>query len=513
MTKSGNKGFESVNDFEIDIVKIYDSFVKQIDDLRSNVSLTDKNNQKIIEAALSSKEGLDTLNSKLDSKSEPQESRAHTFYRLIGFPVISNSNEIYNPGFDVNGDLKAKLNIASKPYKDLSNLSVKREEYYNTSIASIFSINKSIDAAVLSLSSSYFVRRFSDCIRKTTGPLDGKSTNQSYSVILKDSNNIDLLTYTDSNGTVPKKIEKTKFHYMKPFFVDPRIELSTQPSFKKVCVPFLNKDDTKFKNDLYLKRPFIEKVIRDRFTVTDQNKLIGSYGKAVSDYIKSNKSIQDIELIKTVTSGDYTGTSDQAVFKKNLELISVMIGELVAAQKEIEQTQSQFHWVPYPTTSGPEYGSTTAPLFVNDPNNLNSFADETLIKLSSKEAIDDYINSILPGQDVDQSDFIFQSFSSMFKGDDSSAIRSKVQQEIANLGALRNEYCTNANTALKIIEIIMGEFSGLGFCDIIAVTAALYIMKKDLLLGFLDNAAFDRVKNINKPIISSQKLKIGLSRC
>jgi hypothetical protein len=51
-----------------------------------------------------------------------------------------------------------------------------------------------------------------------------------------------------------------------------------------------------------------------------------------------------------------------------------------------------------------------------------------------------------------------------------------------------------------MIEIIMGEFSGLGLCDILAIVASLYIIPADKLLGFLDEDAFDRMKSaLNLP--------------
>jgi hypothetical protein len=50
-----------------------------------------------------------------------------------------------------------------------------------------------------------------------------------------------------------------------------------------------------------------------------------------------------------------------------------------------------------------------------------------------------------------------------------------------------------ANTALQTVEIIMGEWSGLGLCDIIAVMGALYIMPQGSLLGFLDDDAYERM--------------------
>ena len=58
----------------------------------------------------------------------------------------------------------------------------------------------------------------------------------------------------------------------------------------------------------------------------------------------------------------------------------------------------------------------------------------------------------------------------------------------------RNNTMKKAGDALQTIEMIMGEFSGLGLCDILAIIASLHIMPIEDLLGFLDKDAFDRMK-------------------
>jgi hypothetical protein len=55
-----------------------------------------------------------------------------------------------------------------------------------------------------------------------------------------------------------------------------------------------------------------------------------------------------------------------------------------------------------------------------------------------------------------------------------------------------------AGEALQIIEMILGEFSGLGLCDMLAIEASLYLISKESLLGFLDEDAFLRMKSVLK---------------
>jgi hypothetical protein len=63
------------------------------------------------------------------------------------------------------------------------------------------------------------------------------------------------------------------------------------------------------------------------------------------------------------------------------------------------------------------------------------------------------------------------------------------------------EYClNNAGQALRTIEIITGEFSGLGLIDIMIIIAGLYLMNANNLLGFLDNDAYKRARSFIKSL-------------
>ena len=71
-----------------------------------------------------------------------------------------------------------------------------------------------------------------------------------------------------------------------------------------------------------------------------------------------------------------------------------------------------------------------------------------------------------------------------------------IQREILStktgntLNNKRNQLLAKASNALQIVEMIMGEFSGLGLCDIVAVVGALYTMPLASLVGFLDTDSY-----------------------
>jgi hypothetical protein len=84
---------------------------------------------------------------------------------------------------------------------------------------------------------------------------------------------------------------------------------------------------------------------------------------------------------------------------------------------------------------------------------------------------------------------------STFSPDSSSSLGNISQDTLTKLNLSRGKYLTKANTALQTTEIILGEFSGLGLADIVAVMGALWVMPQESLLGFLDPDALARMND------------------
>ena len=140
--------------FKFDAVKSFTENIKNIDRLRSNINI-DNNKDELhnnLKDFISGKIGTAVLS----PETTPQESRCHTFYRVVGFPIISKNNGIYNPGYDaVTGEKKItpdkKATIAADPLDGFFALSEERERYVNKFLK-LFSNNKFIDANVTALS-------------------------------------------------------------------------------------------------------------------------------------------------------------------------------------------------------------------------------------------------------------------------------------------------------------------------------------------------------------------------
>jgi hypothetical protein len=202
-----------------------------------------------------------------------QESRCHTFYRILGLPVIATNYTFYNPGLDVvmqpgvtrTIDLPYKIAVASNVGKDFESLSQAREQW-PASTSTIFSVPASVEAGVLALTSGsvaanggVILRPFSTFfVDANQNPFDFNAGDQAYTITSQtslvggqpyqfiyfpDVNGNNLLTDNTANNSVFFKHS----HIIAPFMVDPRIDFSiwanqsatSQGLSKRVAVPFV----------------------------------------------------------------------------------------------------------------------------------------------------------------------------------------------------------------------------------------------------------------------------------
>jgi len=499
--------FLDEQNFDIDLDKLYSDFIQEIDNNRSIVNTSNQGNQSFLK--ILKKETITSLAKLVKVETTPQESRCHAFFRLVGFPVISKDLRFYNPGFDIIKDanrkisLDTKIDIANNTFDGFFNLSFKRESYVN-SILQTFSQNNGITATALALSSGAQIRNFSDSI-KNLDPFDMVPTNQSYTANFKgqigNNDSVKLTEYKDENGNVPNssQLNQIRFHIIKPFIVDPKIDFTVAPSSKRIAVPFaINKSNLLVAENTFVKRPLIEKVIRDRFYVNNQSN-VGS-AESIKNYILSIPSVKDESLIKQMTSDVYN-ISEQQQFKKYINIIRAMCKKLVESQLIIQKVQSLYYWAPITSSVGPEGGSSVRDVIIsnNFPLDYLTNFDKSLINNILKQTSNQINIQAANVEGIpDVGGFAFDSFKNTFDNQTSDSLGDVITDTVTKSLNNRKQYMNNANNALKTIEIIMGEFSGLGLCDIIAVMGALYIMPKEDLLGFLDVDSFARMtKTVN----------------
>lgn len=505
--------FQSTQNFNVDIDAIYSDFIQEIDANRSVVN---------IQVGQSALNVLDVttvagLSKFLKIENSPQESRVHCFYRLIGFPIIDNNFIYYNPGLDTTDDkdkqmtLSVKIGIANNPLPGFRAISSQRENYLN-SILSVFAVRPAtITATALALTSSTKIRSFTVPITKSDDPFDFSSANQSYSAdifnfksTIGQNDQALLLDYQDENGVKPdpSKLKNTRFHFIKPFIVDARIDFSCNPANRKVAVPFVpTKANLLVGENTFVKRPLIEKVIRERFATQDQFSTVGTAGQAFVDYIKSVPAVKNEGIIQQMASGDIYKIGDQLQFKKYFDMIRAMVDKLVKAQLDVQKIQSLYYWLPLPSSIGPENGSDVKGIVISqtlpdgDNNSFITDRDRAIIDATLTQAANQFNIQTADTQGTpDVGGFSFDFFQS-FDKETSDAYGDNTTKQLNSLNKIRTQLMKTANNSLRTIEIIMGEFSGLGLCDIIAVMGALYLMPQTSLVGFLDPDAYTRAVN------------------
>ena len=494
--------------FNIDINKIYSDFIQEIDGNRSisnlNVFVTGANSAFNITT-------LAGLNKKLKIEATVQESRAHCFYRLIGFPVVDqNAANYYNPGLDTAnpGNLQNKITIANNQSPQFLTLSLLRENYENGILSGFNVTPPTLTSSALSLTSSTSTRSFSVPVTNINA-FDYTVADQQYTASLNSIvgyNQVLLTTYTDDTGTIPntvvvggKEIFATgnRYHFIKPFQVDPRIDFTINPAERRVGVPFVNnKKNLLIAENTYVKRPLIEKVIRDRYTST-QDAVVSTSQQQLIDYVLNVPTVKNDTLIQQMVTNIYKqgATGPIVQFEKFLFIIQAMCKALVDAQLLIQKIQSIYYWLPLPSTIGPEGGSDVDPPIIstNLPSYLITTADQSIIDLSLTQFANTFDTQTATLNGVpDMGGFAFDAFDLTFNNDTSTSLGDNVGQELATLLKKRSSRLALANTALQTIEIIMGEWSGLGLCDIVAVMGSLYVMDDQALVGFLDSDAQQR---------------------
>lgn len=526
--------FSDTQTFKIDIDKIYTTMIQEIDKIRSNVSMANNPQLKaIISSTNSTNPSQKSLLSQVSTDiNNSQESRCHAFFRLLGLPVYEPNGTFYSPGINRESDKNANFNkykklVASGIPKDLYSLMDNREISINNYLQ-IFSV-QDINASVLTLSSSR-VRKFSIIPTSNSGdPFNSDQSAQSYT--FDETTNINgnnfLTDYQDINNNKPSGkvlgFLQKRSHIIAPFMVDPRVELTVNPPYagsptnnntaicKIIGAPFaLDKSQLLFTENIYAVRPIIETICLSRLTNASPESALSQRFQDILDYIKNTDVVKDSELLNKAVENP-TQTKEDQVFVKYINIIRAMIDKLVDSINTIIEVESNYHWVPIPDKKGPEFGSATQGIIIGD--DLNSDKDNKIIESIINNEIDQINSQSTQTIQPDLGNFVdFEKKQPSPDDQTTDAMGNRNQNELDDMTNKRNEKTDAANNAIREIEIIMGEFSGLGLCDIIAVYLALWIIDKDTLVGMIDNESFNRLAqfpNLQSSAVKARKENNG----
>jgi len=501
--------------FSLNIDKLYSDWIVKIDKIRSFNSsiqiLTNEKKSKKVEYSCVGKLSATEL--------KIQESRCHAFYRMIGLPVVSrNGASFYNPGFDNIPDSKKtikkwmKKEIYTNPLDGFNDLCKKRAQDLQ-GIADVFAqVPVSIDASVLALSSggTKKLRSFSAPLEKVT---DGITVvkDQSYDVdyFAKVGDlEVSLTKFKDSGNNPPKNIGylTKRSHYIAPFIVNGLIDESVVPQSRLVAVPFVPDEKNLQVNAVdKVERPVLEKIIRDRLQNTTQEDA-GTNVQKIENYVNQFSLLKDDELINYFKSSSIFKRTTAEKVTNNINAIRALINELVQAEKLINDAQRFYYWVPAPSTSGPEGGSTVQKVFAfkvedvtQEEQSIETVAradeNEQLHTDRDREIIASFFKGEISNPNIEAaSQLNFPVPTTDFGATTTEGMGNNNKKNNLSLAEKRNKILSIANNALKTVEIIMGEFGGLGLCDIIVIISALNVLEEKYLLGLLDVDAFERMK-------------------
>lgn len=468
-----------------------------------------------------------------------QESRCHAFYRIIGLPVVATDKTFYNPGLDVikqvdssgkpitrKVTLTDKIDIAKKVGMPFENISQARENYA-ANIAQVFANGESIEAGVMSLTSGTFgdkssinIRKFAVPFIKNTAvdPFDFTINDQTYPITtqssLVGSKPIPLNTFQDANGnSLTSNQDNTNLffnhqHIIVPFMVDPRIDFSVWSNDSKIssgvsrriAVPFVpNASFLKSGSYSNAARPLIEKVITDRMSQYNNSIDAGTLGVQYIQYVQNIKSIQTDTLggtsVSSIFSNSAFKTSQQAAFVQYVFNIQAMMYKLKEVLKIVHGVQGKYYFLPIPSITGPDGGGSIRSVPLNQnfsaslitPNDLNIILNQLQVFFANLNTGVTQANAV-----PDRGSYAFGGFQMTFDSNTSQSLGNYSANTMTTLSNQRDAEINKALDALQVIEMIMGEFSGLGLCDIMAIVGALYVMPLASVIGFLDDDAYAR---------------------
>ena len=483
--------FDDADILTPDINQLYSNYITEIDSYRSRFNAI---NSILSESISSDKIDLLFANSNTITN-DFQESRISAFYRTIGFPVVDKNFQFYNPGFnpEINKNqilFNSQIKIANSYDPALRKLTDQRELYVNNS-SNIFSNQDQTSIAYAM--ASFYVRSFDNQFKDGISAL---AVDKQVQQVAPRANILQF--FSDLNLNITQSAISSSTHILKPFIVDARVELTVIPSKNRICAPFASdKSQTELvsgSSSVQLKRPYIEKVISTRFNTQNVSANNGksSYIQNILNFIEEDNSVIDQNLLTALSTDlNSINSNDVITFSKYIQISRSLINTLVDSILTINKVRTEINWQPIPNVKGPEYGNTLKDVDLND-RVRNKEIEQNINLLTTKKTIDE-LNFGIGLSAPDTSNFAFSGIDDIIFGSFKN-VSKFYDDQINDLASIRNQYGNRANTALKNIEIIMGEFSGIGLLDILAIQSALWIIDQPYLIGFLDSNAFARMQ-------------------
>jgi hypothetical protein len=160
------------------------------------------------------------------------------------------------------------------------------------------------------------------------------------------------------------------------------------------------------------------------------------------------------------------------------------LDELYTSLNRVLEIKERVNWVPIPNASGPEFGASGAKLFEQGTSSNLTKLDKSILDLKIRQFNATYQRTAV--EDLG-------SFASPFDIHINDESVEKITNELKNNEHMRDSAANKGFIAMGRIELIMGEASGLGLIDILAVYIALWSMNEEALISMLDEESFNRL--------------------
>lgn len=492
---------------DIDLESLYNKFIVPIEKMRSFAAPT-------VSERPVGRDGSSVINLVADTAnidpSEPQESRAHAFYRMIGFPVISSNLDFYNPGFNptISSDERTKnINISARISSQVRYMHQQREISARNRLAYFKKSN--IDACVFALVMGFpgGIKPFLQMNPSDNFDSINQIDRQEYSIAARKLFLDSKYQRTDGNNFT--NYFTSGNHILRPFNVDPNIS-DTVTGFtnetRNVAAPFLqSKKDTGIERNIFAKRPGLEFILRLRLRQQSESAALQETIFAINSTNSIGLNISDLRLTAGALLNEFNITDEDIKSRlknsRNLELINInkliktikgIISLLITSIDTIDYVSKTTKWTPLPSERGPEGGSEVSGLL----KTKRIFElDRRIIDLTIRSE-----NAKRQGEISDNPEILSNYFHLSEFENTEKVFLNQLNDAIEE----RNSLHLNASNALRAIEIITGEVSGLGLIDILAIYTALWAIDIDVLISMLDNNSFNRLYQFNPDLRTSE---------
>jgi hypothetical protein len=466
---------DDIRAIDLDINDLVAKFMRPIDLYRSHVS-------PVVNG--------DLIQADLSTSSSPSESRCHTFYRMLGLPTISPDGSLISPGFPLK-DKDHQKSIDGKIPDSVKKAISDRENgaQYRTNLFSARNGDTSVFG--LSLATPNGQRKFSIDV----GSLDDITlTPQAIPARTQYINRF----FQNSDGSAIVNKFETVSHPLAPFITDLVITSNVEPKSGSNSVlvgqPFLDKKDLEYESGKYAKRPGLEFIIRTKLRESNVLQSLLTAAQTVVPNISTQAGligvgISEDDAARLFQEGLIDVYTVNDLFKTYKGLINVYYN----AVKTIADIGKDIIWIPMPNEGGPESGSVVNSTFVVPSYYLDSWEIERrLSELKVKSLLAKTQVDI--GTNDDNSSLVYGDFTiSEF-----SNVANTFENDLADENSKRSSLEAQGSDALRIIEIIGGEVSGLGLIDIIAIYLSLWALDVPTLLNLIDDSAAARLNSITE---------------